>query len=108
MRDAHEIFMKLRTYAFKSRLGAVMEQYPGVLKETVVWNIEEGRKLSGSKIARAVKLRTALFKRMHEFMQRYDFLVLPVNQVPPFSIDQPYATEIDRVLMERYIDWMRS
>jgi amidase len=108
MRDAHEIFMTLRAYAFESRLGAVMDQYPGVLKDTVVWNIEEGRKLSGSKIARAVKLRTALFKRMHEFMQRYDFLVLPVNQVPPFSIDQPYVTEIDGVKMESYIDWMRS
>ncbi|WP_151636155.1 amidase [Noviherbaspirillum aerium] len=108
MRDAHDIFMTLRAYAFESGLGAVMDQHPGVLKDTVVWNIEEGRKLSASKLARASKLRTALFKRMHEFMQRFDFLVLPVNQVPPFPIDQPYVTEIDGVTMESYIDWMRS
>ena len=30
-------------------------------------------------------------------MQGYDFIVLPVNQVPPFPIEQPYITEIDGV-----------
>ena len=41
-------------------------------------------------------------------MQRYEFLVLPVNQVPPFDIEQPYPTEIDGVAMDTYIDWMSS
>jgi uncharacterized protein (TIGR00288 family) len=79
-----------------------------VLKDTIVWNIEAGRKLSASQLARADKLRTALFQRMHQFMQRYDFIVLPVNQVPPFPVEQQYVTEIDGVAMESYIDWMRS
>lgn len=100
--------MALRAFAFESRLGAVMDQHPGVLKDTVVWNIEQGRKLSASQIARAQKLRTALFQRMHKFMQTYDFIVLPVNQVPPFPIEQQYITEIDGVKMESYIEWMRS
>lgn len=107
-RDAHEVFMALRAFAFESGLGAVMDQHPGVLKDTVVWNIEQGRKLSASQIARAFKLRTALFQRMHKFMQTYDFIVLPVNQVPPFPIEQQYITEIDGVKMESYIEWMRS
>lgn len=107
-RDAHDIFMALRGYAFESKLGAVMDQHPGVLKDTIVWNIEEGRKLSASQLARISKLRTALFQRMHEFMQKYDFIVLPVNQVPPFPIEQQYITEIDGVHMESYIEWMKS
>jgi amidase len=107
-RDAHEIFMALRAYAFESKLGAVMDQHPGVLKDTVVWNIEEGRKLSASQLARISKLRTTLFQRMHQFMQTYDFIVLPVNQVPPFPIEQQYITEIDGVQMENYIEWMKS
>ena len=107
-RDAHEVFMSLRAYAFESGLGAVMDQHPGVLKDTIVWNIEEGRKLSASQLARANKLRTALFQRMHRFMQNYDFIVLPVNQVPPFPIEQQYITEIDGVQMDSYIEWMRS
>ena len=107
-RDAHEVFMSLRAYAFESGLGVVMDQHPGVLKDTIVWNIEEGRKLSASQLARANKLRTALFQRMHRFMQNYDFIVLPVNQVPPFPIEQQYITEIDGVQMYSYIEWMRS
>jgi amidase len=107
-RDAHDVFMALRAYSFELQLGAVMDQHPGVLKDTIVWNIEAGRKLTASQLARAEKLRTALFQRMHQFMQRYDFIVLPVNQVPPFPIEQQYVTEIDGVAMESYIDWMRS
>lgn len=107
-RDAHEVFMALRAYAFESKLGAVMDQHPGVLKDTIVWNIEEGRKLNASQLARAGKLRTALFQRMHNFMQTYDFIVLPVNQVLPFPIEQQYITEIDGVKMESYIEWMKS
>jgi amidase len=107
-RDAHEVFMALRAYSFELQLGAVMDQHPGVLKDTIVWNIEAGRKLTGSQLARAEKLRTALFERMHRFMQTYDFIVCPVNQVPPFPIEQQYVTEIDGMRMENYIDWMRS
>jgi amidase len=107
-RDAHEVFMALRAFSFELQLGAVMDQHPGVLKDTVVWNIEAGRKLSASQLARAEKLRTALFQRMHQFMQQYDFIVLPVNQVAPFPIEQQYVTEIDGAAMESYIDWMRS
>ncbi|MEN3294135.1 MAG: amidase, partial [Burkholderiales bacterium] len=108
LRDAQEVFMNLRAYAMELQLGAIMDQHPGVLKEAIVWNIEAGRKLNGTQLARAEKLRTALFERMHRFMQTYDFIVFPVNQVPPFPVEQQYVTEIDGVKMESYIDWMRS
>jgi amidase len=107
-RDAQEIFMTLRAYQFELQLGAVLDRHPGVLKDTVVWNIEAGRKLTGPQLARAEKLRTALFMRMHQFLQKYEFLVLPVNQVAPFPIEQQYVTEIDGVPMTSYIEWMRS
>lgn len=107
-RDAHEVFMALRAYSFELNLGALMDHHPGVMKDTIVWNIEEGRRLTAPQLARAEKLRTALFLRMHRFMQDYDFIVCAVNQAPPFDISQPYVTEIDGVKMENYIDWMRS
>jgi len=108
LRDAHEIFMNLRAYSFELQLGAVMDAHPGVLKDAIVWNIEAGRKLSAAQLARTEKLRTALFLRMHAFMQRYDVIAMPVNQVAPFPVEQQYVTEIDGVQMENYIDWMRS
>jgi len=107
-RDAHEVFMTLRAYWFELQLGTVLDAHPGMLKDTVIWNIEAGRKLTGIQLARTEKLRTALFERMHRFMQAYDFIVFPVNQVPPFPVEQQYVTEIDGVQMESYVDWMRS
>jgi amidase len=45
---------------------------------------------------------------MHAFMERYEFLILAVNQVPPFPVETEYPTEINGVQMETYIDWMKS
>jgi len=41
-------------------------------------------------------------------MQQYEFLICPVNQVPPFDIKTRSIAEIDGVKMETYIDWMKS
>jgi amidase len=45
---------------------------------------------------------------MRIFMERYEFLVLPVNQVPPFPVSQPYVESIDGVKLDNYIDWMKT
>ena len=37
-----------------------------------------------------------------------DCLVLPVTQVPPFSVELPYVSEIAGRQLETYIDWMKS
>ena len=41
-------------------------------------------------------------------MERYDFMIFPTTQVPPFPITVEYPTEIEGVRMETYIDWMKS
>ena len=53
-------------------------------------------------------LRSDLYRRMREFMQRYEFLLLPVNQVPPFPASQPYVDTINGVKLASYIDWMKT
>jgi amidase len=73
----------------------------------VVWNIEQGLKLTGPDLAQAEAKRTALYHRVRTFMERHEFLVLPVTQVPPFDVAQPYVTEINGVPLPTYIDWMR-
>jgi amidase len=74
----------------------------------VIWNTEEGFKRSAADIARAEYLRTALYHRMREFLDKYDFLVCPVNQLPPYSVDLDYPREIAGVKMTNYLDWMKS
>mgnify|MGYP000653060353 CR=1 FL=1 len=78
------------------------------IKETVIWNVEAGMQVTGPRLARVESKRTALYHRVREFMERYEFLILPVSQVPPFDVNQPYITDINGVAMPTYIDWMQS
>jgi amidase len=106
--DADDVFQTLRGVAFVNAFGALLDAHPAQFKDTIVWNVELGRALTGTQVAAATLARSQIFARMHDFMERYEFLVAPVNQVVPFSIDQEYPTEIDGVKMSTYLDWMRS
>lgn len=105
---ADEVFKTLRAWSFEMGGGELLETHRDQLKDTVIWNIEEGRKLTGPQLGQAEKLRTALHERVTEFMERHEFLVLPTVQVPPFDVEQPYIEEVNGVPMETYIDWMKS
>jgi amidase len=64
--------------------------------------------LAGPQIGQAEVKRTELYHRIRVFMETYEFLILPVSQVPPFDVKQPYIMEINGVQMKTYIDWMQS
>ncbi len=105
---ADESFKAWRAWSFELGRGKLLDTHRDQLKDTVVWNIEAGRQLSGPQLAAAERQRSALYQRVRAFMERYEFLVLPVSQVPPFDVGQPYVNMINGVAMETYIDWMRS
>jgi len=105
---ATEAFETLRALSFSQRYARLLETHRDQLKDTVVWNIEQGLALDGKRIARAEGLRTELFHRMRRFLERYDFLVAPVNQLPPFPVELDYPREIAGVKMGNYLDWMKS
>ena len=106
--DAREIFQVWRAWQFESRYAPLVERHRHQLKDTIIWNLEQGQKLTGAHLAAAERKRTALYHRVREFMATREFLVLPVTQVPPFDVAQPYVTEINGVALPTYIDWMRA
>ena len=106
--DADEAFKVWRAWRFELAYGELLEKHRDKIKDTVVWNIEEGMKLTGPQIGRAERKRTELYHRVREFMETHEFLILPVNQVPPFDVKQRYVNEINGVKMDTYIDWMKS
>jgi amidase len=108
LRDAREIFQALRAFAFATRYGPMLAEHRHQIKDTVIWNTEQGLKLTARELAEAEVKRTALYHRVRTFMERYEFLVLPATQVPPFEVTQPYVTEIEGVPLPTYIDWMRA
>ena len=105
---ADEAFKTLRALSFYQAYHGLLEQHRGRLKATVIEEIERGARLTGPRIAAAESQRTRLFGRVAEFMERYDFLVLPTVQVPPFPIEQEFVTEIAGTKLNSYVDWMRS
>jgi len=105
---ADEAFKVWRAWYYELAFGRLLEEHRDEIKDTVVWNIEEGVRLSGPQIGEAERKRTELYHRVREFMETYRFLILPVTQVPPFEVKQRYVTQIEGVPMETYIDWMKS
>jgi amidase len=105
---ADEVFRVWRAWYYELSFGELLKEHRDELKDTVVWNIEEGVRLDGSQIGEAERKRTELYHRFRTFMERYEFLILPVSQVPPFDVKQRYVTEINGVKLDTYIDWMRS
>jgi amidase len=102
---ADEIFQVLRAWKFSLERGELLEQHRDLMKDTVIWNTEQGFKLDGPTVARAEAGRTELYHTVREFMEGYQFLVLPSTAVPAFPIEQRYVTEINGVEMETYVDW---
>ena len=105
---AHEVFLALRGHLFELNNGEYLDRHRDLLKETVIWNIEAGRKLSAADIARADTERARIYERVSKFFETHEYLVTVVNQVPPFPVDQEYVTEINGEKLATYLDWMKS
>ena len=108
LRDADEIFNVMRAWNFELTFSGLLKSNRALMKDTVIWNIEEGMRLTGPQLGAAEVKRTQLFHRMRAFMEKFDFLVAPVVQVLPFDVEVPYPTTINGVELDSYIAWMRS
>src|SRR2546429_246569 len=106
--DANESFLLWRHWSIELSFGDILEANADKLNQYVHWHVHEGRKLTGPQLARMEAKRTELYQRTRQFMEKYEFFVLPVNQVLPFDVKTHYPTEIAGVKMETYMAWMKS
>jgi amidase len=105
--SADEAFETLRALAFARSLGPALESLRATAKATVLWNVERGLELDGATIARAITLRSEVFARVAELLERFDVLVAPTAQVVPFPIELEYPSSVAEVAMPHYLAWMR-
>ena len=103
-----EAFNTLRAWGYASTRGELVRAHRDQVKDTIVWEVERGSKLTGADIARADALHSQVWDRMRIFLEKYEYFVLPTTQVPAFDVTQPYVTEIEGVKMNSYIEWMKS
>jgi amidase len=108
LRAAEEVFRVLRAHEFDLGLGATLDAHRDALKPSLVWNIQEGRRLSGTDVARATAARTRLHLDALRFFDRYDLLLAPVSQVLPFPVEWEYPATVAGKPQHTYLDWMRS
>lgn len=103
--DAREIFHVLRAVQFVNDLAPLMERHRDKMKPEIIWNIEQGLKLTAEEIGRAQRARTALYNRVAEFFQSYDLLLSPATVVVPFDVDIRYVSEVEGHQFDNYFDW---
>ena len=106
---AMEVFQTQRAAGLRTlgrSLDLTLPRWRDDAKDTAIWNIERGFALTPDQLLDSELQRTKIYAEVAEFFQNYDVLALPAAQVPPFSIDQKWVTQIDGVDLDTYIDWM--
>jgi amidase len=106
--DADEIFKVWRAWKFELKFRDLLRTHRSQIKETIIWNAEEGAKLTGPQIARAELKRTELYHRLRQFMEKREFMIFPATQVPAFDVRERYVKQINGIELPTYIDWMKS
>ncbi len=108
--DFRSAFLTLRGEYFVAEFNELLQHHRDRLKDTVIWNIEQGLALKTTELARAQKIRHLTRQRLEQFMalHQLDAIVGPCNQVLPFDLNTPYISELNGAPLETYIDWLAS
>jgi amidase len=106
LREAHECFHVLRAFDFAVSKAELLRTKRDLLKPEVIWNIEEGLKLTVEQIARAEAQRVAMAARTIEFFESYDLLLAPATIVPPFPVENRYVAECAGRKFDNYVEWL--
>jgi amidase len=106
MRDVFDVNRTIRGLIFAFQLYPMDADTRGLIKESVRWDAAQGENASALDLAFAEMGRADIVKSVYEFLETYEFLVLPVTQVAPFPVEQPYPLEINGRPMKSYLEWM--
>jgi len=106
LREAHECFHVLRAFDFAVSKAALLRSHRDQLKPEVIWNIEQGLKLSVDQLERAEAQRVAMTARTLEFFKTYDLLLTPATIVAPFPIENRYVAECAGHQFDNYVEWL--
>jgi amidase len=84
-----------------SRLDRISE-----FGDNLAANVRGGLETTIVQLAAAQQARAQLWAEMHEFFQRFDFLLTPCMAVSPHPVEQNHPKTIGGHAMKTYIDWV--
>jgi amidase len=104
--EAVECAHVLRAYDYVLTKGKLLKQHRDQLKPEVIWNIEQGLKLTLADIERAEAQRVTLTNRALAFFETYDLLLCPTTIVAAFPVEQRYLAECNGTKFDNYVGWL--
>ncbi len=104
--DAHDAFQVLRARSFAIGKKDLLDRQRDKLKPEVIWNIEQGLKLTCSDILRAEHQRAAMFRRMLAFFDTFDLICTPATIVAAYPVENRYVAECNGVTFGNYVEWL--
>lgn len=102
--DIRDIIAGTRSFGVIGRFSELLEEHAPKLTKQLVNQIEGAASQSLASVARAERLRSAYWRRVRNFLERYEFILTPTIGALPFRIDQPLPNHIGGVEVENYYD----
>lgn len=102
-----DLWNKIRAFLVLHTHHDNVARHRDAMPESVVWNVERYAGLTALEVGLAEQERTRFYRRVREFLTRYDLLVTPAVSLEPWRAGVPYPSEIDGVPVPNYYDWAK-
>lgn len=106
MHDAPYIFQTLRAGLMVANHGDKLVKWRDKMQPNLVWNIEQGFKLSAAELGKAEVARSAYYQRVRRFFDKYDLLLVPAASTLPFPYEIVSPPEVGGRQMSNYVEWL--
>jgi amidase len=108
MDQVWQSFVTIRSWHTSNALGDLYDDPAkrALLKPEAVWEIENGRKLTAREVFAASAVRSAWYQAVRQFLERYQYFVLPTAQVFPFDAQTHWPAQVNGRRMDTYHRWM--
>lgn len=104
--ESHFAFDVLRSVAYASRLGDNLDKTRELMKPEVVWNVEQGLKVDGDSIRRAMIAQGRVFQNLATFLRDFDFIAAPAVSVQPMPVEERYIGYTEGLEIPEYYRWL--
>ncbi len=104
--DAEAAFSAPRALMYATTLGGNLAKNRKLLKPEVVWNVEEGLKLTGDAIRQSIAAQGRLFQQASQFMRDFDLLICPAAIILPYPVELRYPGFDEGVPTHEYFRWL--
>jgi Asp-tRNA(Asn)/Glu-tRNA(Gln) amidotransferase A subunit family amidase len=104
--DADETFEVIRAASFLAAHSQRYQRNRDKLGPNIVANVEQGLGFSLADLARAQAEQTRVYRAFQQLFEEVDVLICPAAAVPPFPVEQLYATHINGEKLRSYFHWL--